>query len=148
MLSNGVSHLNGHHNGTNGTTLVCESNYEPVSVIDVIPTTPAPKWRDQHAAFTHHIQWIDSDNISHGLTLRSDSLQDILSDLRMVKGIIRQDKQKHTDANPEQPETQSEKVVCKVHGVPMERRVSKRTGGHYFSHKLADRDLCFGRPKA
>jgi hypothetical protein len=62
--------------------------------------------------------------------------------------MIRQAKQQHAESNPVQPQTQEERVVCKIHGVEMERRVSRRTGGHYFSHKLADRELCFGRPKA
>jgi hypothetical protein len=87
MLSANDLCLNG--NGINGKVayLPCPSDYEPRPAIDVIPTTPAPKWRDQHAAFTHHVQWVDSEGISHGLTLRSDSLQGLLSDLKMVKAI-------------------------------------------------------------
>jgi hypothetical protein len=38
-------------------------------------------------------------------------------------------------------------VVCKLHGVQMQRRVSERTGGHYFSHRRGANDLCFGGPK-
>ena len=153
MLSNGTAHLNGHGlngNGVNGYghMLECPSDHP---VIDIVPTTPKtsrPRWRDELAPYTHTLQRLDGDGHSHSMTLRSDSLQDLLSDLKLLKSMVKQAKQKHADANPEQRETQLERVVCKIHGAEMERRVSRRTGGHYFSHKLADRELCFGRPKA
>ena len=147
MLANGVSHLNGHDNGVNGHTLVCASDY-PAVEIDVTPHQPQPKWQDQFPQFTHNLSWQDSDGISHSMTLRSDSLQALMADLKLLKGMIKAAKEQHSTANPTQSQTQEECVACKVHGVEMERRISKRTGGHYFSHKLSDRELCFGRPKA
>jgi hypothetical protein len=81
LAQNGVC-LNGH---ANGHTLVCESDY-PAVEIDVTPSTPTLKWQDQFPQFTHNVFWIDSDGISHSMTLGSDSLQDILSDLKLLKG--------------------------------------------------------------
>jgi hypothetical protein len=133
-----------HHNGTNGHVLYCPSDHEP---IDVTPTAPKPAWRDEFPTFTHHLQWVDADSVSHGLTLRSDSLQDLMSDLRMVKGMIRQAKQKAAESKPQSeqtPEPDSDVPPCKVHGAPMRRAVSKRTGGTYFYHDIG-RDRCFGR---
>jgi hypothetical protein len=139
-----------HHNGANGHLLDCPSDYPAIDVTPM-PTAPTPKpgWRDQHAAFTHHIQWVDADGISHGLTLRSDSLQGLMADLKMVKGMIRQAKQKASESTPQQAETpvpDSDIPACRIHNVAMERRTSKRTGGIYFSHRLpGSKELCFGR---
>ena len=149
MLTNDVSnHNNQHTNGTNGRRLECSSDYEECPQIDVIPTAPTAQWRNEFPRFTHNLVWQDSSGISHSLTLRSDSLQDLLGDLKLVKSMIKAAKEQHRTANPTQPVTQEEKVVCKLHSVQMERRVSKRTGGHYHSHKLAGRDLCFGTAKS
>jgi hypothetical protein len=147
-----VTHLNGNHN-SNGCTLVCESDYP---VIDVTPFTPSkskPGWKEQHAAFTHHIQWVDAEGISHGLTLRSDSLQDLMRDLRLVKSMIKAAKQKHAELQPKasepQPQAQAEPDVqhCEIHNVDMPRRWSKRTRGHYFGHKCSDGSFCYGKAK-
>ena len=128
MLSANDLHLNGVNAHVNGKVahLPCPSDYEPAP-IDITPSKPTPRWRDQFPTYTHNINWLDSDGISHSMTLRSDILQDILNDLKLLKGMIRTAKQKHSTANPEQPGTQQERIVCKVHGVEMERRVSKRT---------------------
>jgi len=138
---------NGHVNGTNGHVLVCSSDYEERSaVIDVTPTAPRPGWRDQFPTFTHNLSWVDSDGCGHSFTLRSDSLVDLMADIKAMKALIKASKAQH---QAQQPETQPEHVVCKIHGVEMERRVSKKTGGHYHCHRLAGsgNDLCFGREK-
>jgi hypothetical protein len=154
MLTNGIHHSNG--NGVHATQLyaACPSDYEAVA-IDVTPqTAPKPGWRDQHAAFTHHIQWVDADGISHGLTLCSDSLQGLMADLKMVKGMIRQANEKARESAPAKQAEPSPQVPgadvpdvqhCKIHAVDMVRRWSKRTQGHYFGHKLPNGDLCYGR---
>ena len=143
LAQNGI-----HSNGLNGKVshLPCPSDHE-LAPIDVTLSTPTPQWRKEFPKFTHNINWLDSDGINHSMTLRSDSLQSLMADLKLLKGMIRQAKEKHNTVNPTQSQTQEERVVCKVHGVEMERRVSKRTGGHYHSHKMGN-DLCFGRPKA
>ena len=46
------------------------------------------------------------------MTLRSDTLQDIMGDLKLLKCMIKAAKQKHADANPAQSKTQPEKVMC------------------------------------
>ena len=148
MLSANDLHLNGHVNGTNGHALECSSDYEPRPAIDITPSKPTPQWRNEFPQFTHNLSWLDSDGINHSMTLRSDSLQALMADLKLLKSMVQQAKQKHADANPTQPATQPEKVLCKLHNIEMERRVSKRTGGHYHCHKLAGRDLCFGKPKS
>ena len=71
-----------------------------------------------------------------------------MADLKLLKGMIKAAKQKHADANPAQSKTQPEKVMCQIHGVEMERRVTKRTGGHYHAHKLPGQGLCFGRAQS
>ena len=146
MLSNGTALLNDHVNGTNAHTLECPSDYPPA--IDITPSKPTPQWRNEFPQFTHNLSWTDLDGINHSMTLRSDSLQSLMADLKLLKSMVRQAKQQHADASPVQPDTQLERVMCKVHGTVMERRVSKRTGGHYHCHKLAGRDLCFGRAKS
>ena len=154
MLANGIHHSNG-TNGVHAQLYVpCASDYEPAPIIDVVPTAPKPGWRDQHAAFTHHIQWVDSDGISHGLTLRSDSLQDLMVDLKMVKGMIKAAKAKARESQPANQASSDPQVPaadvpdvqhCKIHAVDMVRRWSKRTQGHYFGHKLPNDDFCYGR---
>jgi len=139
-----VTHLNGSHNGQAKVAyLPCESDYP---VIDVVAKPATPKWRDQYPLFTHNLSWQDSDGCNHSLTLRSDSITDLLSDLKMIKTGIRQAKAKAAESQPQEA-TQPERVVCKIHHVEMERRVSKRTGGHYHCHRLAGNELCFGREK-
>jgi hypothetical protein len=141
---------NGIHSNGNGF-LNCSSDY-PAIDITPLPATPRPKWRDQHPLYVEHIEWVDHEGISHGLTLRSDDLQSLLADLRLVKSMIRQAKKQASDRTPQQavPEPDSDLPPCRIHGVPMERRTSKRTGGIYFSHRLpGSKELCFGRePKA
>jgi hypothetical protein len=141
---------NGFHSNDNGHFLNCESDYEPAPLIDVTPqTAPKPGWRDQQAAFTHHIQWIDADGISHGLTIRSDSLQDLMADLKMVKGMIKAAKQKARESQPAK-QTESELNAetdvkrCPIHGIDMPRRFSKRNNGHFFAHTLPDNTFCYG----
>ena len=76
---------NGHHNGhVNGlhtddptpTYLHCESDYEPAPALDPAPEA-TPGWRSQFPQFTHHIAWVDSDETSHGLTIRTDSVHEL-----------------------------------------------------------------------
>ena len=89
MLSNGTAHLNGHgvndHVNGYGHMLECPSDYEERPAIDVVPTTPAPLWRNQYPLYTHNLSWQDGDGCNHSLTLRSDSITDLLNDLKMVK---------------------------------------------------------------
>ena len=141
MLSpNGISG-NGHV-----THLVCESDYEDVPYTPALPAKP--DWTGQLSVYTHNLSWMDADQCQHSLTIRADDLQTLLSDLKLIKEGIRRAKQKAADAKPEASDgqTQPERVVCKIHGIEMERRVSKRTGGHYHCHRLGN-DLCFGWEK-
>ena len=141
-----------HHNGTNGHYLNCASDYEPAPVIDVTPAAPKPGWRDQFPTYTHNLSWVDSDSLSHSMTLRSDSLSDLMADLRLVKPMIRQSKQKAAEHAPQQAEgasetEQSDVQQCRIHKVDMVRRWSKRTGGHYWAHKAPNGDFCYGRER-
>ena len=90
MLSANDLHLNGQgvNDHVNGKVayLPCESDYPPAPVIDVMPTAPTPQWRNEFPQFTHNLSWQDSDGLSHSLTLRSDSLQGLMADLRLLKG--------------------------------------------------------------
>lgn len=36
-------------------------------------------------------------------------------------------------------------TVCRVHGDPMIQKISVKTGNPYWSHKMPNGDLCFGR---
>jgi hypothetical protein len=140
-----------HSNGSNGHFLHCPSNHE---LVDVTPmaTPPRPKWRDQFPQFTHNLSWLDADGCSHSMTLRSDDLQGLMSDLKLLKGMIKAAKQKAAESasqstqTTQTPEPDSDVPPCKIHGVPMERRTSKRTSGVYFFHRLpGSKELCFGR---
>jgi hypothetical protein len=155
MIANGTHH----HNGSNGVHAAqlypaCGSDYEERPTIGITPQ-PAPKsgWHDAFPTYTHNLSWIDSDGCSHSMTLRSDSLSDLMADLKLLKGMIRQAKGKAAVTTPQQAETpvpDGDIPACRIHNVAMERRTSKRTGGIYFSHRLpGSKELCFGRaPKA
>ena len=148
---NGTNH-NGYVNGTNGHTLICDSDYEPRPVIVITPSKPTPGWRDQLAPYTHCLQWSDSDGCSHSMTLRADTLEQLLADLKLIKQGIKIAKEKAKEkAKAQQPVTQpdpdSDVPPCKVHGTPMVRKQSRRTGEIYFSHALPNGELCFGREK-
>ena len=113
---------------------------------------PPPKWRDQWPMFTHNCGWTDSDGKTHSLTIRTDDADELFGILKAIKHIVRQSKEKaaETVSQPLQ-ERQVEAPVdtqhCAIHNVSMPRRWSKRTGGHYFAHKLPDGSFCYGRAK-
>lgn len=154
MVANMTGNGNGIH--SNGMAFpLCPSDYEPRPTASTpTPAAPAkPGWRDQFPLFTDHVSWTDSDGVTHGLTLRSDSLAGLMADLKLVKSMIRQAKAKHssrqekkqsaTEAQGQEPDVQH----CKMHSVDMLRRWSKRTQGHYFGHKLPSGDFCYGKAK-
>ena len=151
MLANGAHH----HNGSiNGHLLDCVSDYEERPVLDVTPKSPRPGWKNAFPQYTHNLSWQDPDGCAHSMTLRSDSLSGLMADLKLLKGMIRQAKQKAAESKPQQAEGASESEQpdvqqCRIHKVDMIRRWSKRTNGHYFGHKLSNGDFCYGRaPKA
>jgi hypothetical protein len=135
-------------NGTNGHRLICSSDYP---AIDITPSVPRPKWRDDFPLFTHNLSWVDCDGCSHSLTLRSDDLPGLFADLKLLKGMIRASKEKAKERHPDAPEGQSADTPaadvrqCKVYDVPMAKGISKKTGKPYFSHVLSDDTRCFGR---
>jgi hypothetical protein len=130
----------------------CASDYEAAPVIDVVPTAPKPAWRDQLAPVTWSMSYVDSSGISHSCTLRADSEEEVLAMVKPIVAGVRKAKQLAKDRAPQQasPEPDSDVTAWKIHGMAMERRTSKRTGGIYFSHRLpGSKELCFGRaPKA
>jgi hypothetical protein len=129
----------------------CASDYEERPVFDVVPTMPRPGWTDAFPAFTHNLSWIDGEGCSHSMTLRSDSLSGLMGDLKLLKGMIRKAKTKAAESQPAQtaPQPDSDVSPCKIHGMAMERRTSKRTDGVYFSHRLpGSKELCFGRERS
>jgi hypothetical protein len=144
LAANGISSNNGVHAQLYAP---CPSDYE-TAPIDVTPTAPRPGWKDAFPQYTHNLSWVDSEGCSHSMTLRSDSLSDLMNDLRLLKSMIRQAKGKARESAPQQaaPEPDSDVPPCPIHGASMERRTSKRTGGIYFSHRMpGTKELCFGR---
>lgn len=138
-------HANGStSNGYNGHTLICESDYPDVKAVDVTPKR-TPRWQDQVAKYTHNLSWVDADSCQHSMTIRADSLQELLDDLKLIKKGIQIAKAKSGKQNV--PEETGDIPVCPIHGVTMERRTSKRTGGQYFAHKTGPKELCFGRER-
>jgi hypothetical protein len=106
---------------------------------------PKSDWGQQWPQFTHNVGWLDTDGKQHSLTIRTDDLDELLATLTTVKNVIRASKAKAA-ASSQVPAPDSDVPPCPVHGTPMIRKQSKRTGGIYFSHKMADGQLCFGRP--
>lgn len=150
MLHKDDVNFNGIH------TLDCASDYEAIDVTPFTPREAKPRWRDQHARFTEHVQWTDHEGVTHGLTIRSDSLPDLLSDLRLVKQMIRASRKQHAESKTQSKQTHDPVVPpaevpdekhCDIHGERMVRRWSKRTAGHYFAHRVADGSFCYGRVK-
>jgi hypothetical protein len=74
--------------------LECASDYEPAPIADV-QAKPVPAWQSAFPKFTHNVSFVDGDGRQHSLTLHSDSLKDLFTDLRMVKAIVRASKAKH-----------------------------------------------------
>ena len=150
-----ITETNPSHNGTGrGASLHCPSDYEARPVVDVVPRVPAPKWPDQLARFTWSLTWQDANDCSNSLTIRADDLPTLLEDLKLVKrGIVMAKAKAKGNAatgSPQEPvdapaET-GDVPVCKIHNVTMTRRVSKRTGGHYWAHN-AGKEICFGKSR-
>lgn len=157
MLPNGTGYHNGNANGIDWLTEEpytpayppCPSDYEERPIINVTPSVPKPAWRNEFPSFTHNLSWNDPEGVSHSLTLRSDDLQALFADIKMVKSMIKRSKEKHATAHPDAPEEQAEPDTqrCEIHGVDMPRRWSKRTSGHYFGHKCSDGSFCYGKAK-
>ena len=137
-------------NGTNGHFLACPSDYEPAPTI---PTQPVSRREGSLDPYMLNLGWHDNDGIVYSLTIRGQERDQVMADAKFFKAVARahmaKGKVAAAVANPDAPQgqTQPEHVVCKIHGVEMERRVSKRTQGHYHAHRLGPRDLCFGRIK-
>lgn len=113
---------------------------------------PQPGWHSQLAKFTHTLNWVDLDGCGHALTIRADGLQELLNDLKLVKAGIRQAKQKAQLGEPKrqgttQEEPHADVLECSIHHATMVRRWSKRTQGSYFSHRLPDCSICYGRER-
>ena len=131
-------------------SLECASDHPPRPVIPAPAPVTLPGWRAELAPFTCSIGWSDDHGCTYNLTIRDDSLDGILPALTRIKRGIRRARRKATVANPGTPSTEVlEKpgMACPIHDVPMQRRISKRTKGHYFSHALPGNSLCFGRKK-
>ena len=139
----------------------CSSDYEPAPTTHVTSKTPRTGWRDAFPPYTHNLSWVDADGLSHSMTLRSDDLQGLMADLRLLKCAIKQAKQQHAQSNPQlvtpaalaasAPKAmgaQPDVMHCHIHGTSMARRWSKRTNGHYFAHKLPTGDFCYGKTKS
>lgn len=137
MITTNGAHLNGVH--VSNLWPPCPSDYEPAPA-----NIPAKQtgWRDQFPAFTHNLSWVDADGLSHSMTLRSDSLQDLMADLKLLKNAIKQSRQQHAEAPLD---AESDVKRCAIHGVDMPRRFSKRNQGHFFGHVLPDNTFCYGR---
>jgi hypothetical protein len=140
-MSNGKS-LNGR-----GNVLTCPSDYEPRPAIDVVPNKPSPKWRDQLAPYTWSMSYTDSSSISHSVTLRGDTEEEVLEMVKPLVAGIRKAKAKGNSPTPDVPAETGNMPVCKIHGVQMERRVSKRTSAQYWAHGHRQ-DTCFGKAKS
>ena len=150
MLTNGTHHSNGIH--ITPPYPACPSDYESVAADR---WKPEPGWHNQFPTYTHNVSWVDSDSKQHSLTIRGDDLDELLMTLTAIKQCIRASKAKHTESQPgeqalaQQAESQPDVIPCRIHSVDMPRRWSKRTNGHYFGHKLATGNFCYGRaPKA
>ena len=146
MNHNGTTSFNStsHHDGVYPVVGINSS-----AVLDVQPTLP--DWRSALAPYTHSLSWLDADGCNHSLTLRANTLEQLLSDLKLIKEGIRTAKavarQQQQGATETATETQPYVQRCTIHDVDMLRRWSKRTNGHYFAHKLANGDFCYGRSK-
>ena len=80
------------------------------------------------------------------MTIKTDDVDELFGIQKAVKHIVRQSKQKAEETSPQAEtaaETQPDAQRCDIHNVDMPRRWSKRTGGHYFAHKLADGSFCY-----
>ena len=145
---------NGHiHNGnpTNGVYPPCPSDYPEPDLTSTLALTKAPGWKSQFPAFTHNMGWIDPDGNSHSMTLRSDDLALLMRDVKMLRAMIRASKEKgkEKEATTDSVPAESGNIpVCPIHHTVMERRQSRRTGGHYWAHKTGIKDLCFGKARA
>jgi len=153
LTQNGEPHNgNGIHSNSIRLTPVypaCPSDYES-RPIDVMPESPQPKWRDAWPMFTHNCGWTDSDGKTQSLTIRTDDADELFGILKAVKHIVRQSKEKAAGAAPQDsqdPQAEPNTQPCPIHSnAVMQKRVN-RSGGHFYSHRLANSEWCKGRAK-
>lgn len=135
------------HNGHQ--LLECASDHPPRPVI---PAQPRGRREGHLDAFTLNLGWHDNDGITYSLTIRGEERDQVMADAKFFKAVAKahmaKGKVAAAVAKPDDLEVPA--IVCKIHGVEMQRRISKRSGGHYFSHALPgggpnNKNLCFGR---
>jgi|GEM_PF-3317044 len=105
--------------------------------------------------YSDTLKWKDHLGVEHLLTIWADSIEQLVDDEKRIMGLIKASREQHQSSRTESPsaeskgtEHQGEDVQrCQIHGIDMPRRISRRTGGSYFSHVLSDNSLCYGRPK-
>lgn len=148
MIAQADIHSNGNSNVPVSDFAPCASDYEPPPAYDA----PMPGWRDQHPKYVHHVEWLDSDNRKHGLTVRTDDYDEFVATLRVVKAAS----QPQSPAEAEQqaddvPEPDAEEKPaskpCPVHPYDLMYRRPSKHGGHFYSHRLDDGSWCNGKAK-
>ena len=103
MLSqNGTNHNT--FNGTDTVYPACPSDYEPAPI--PLPA-PTPAWANQLAPYAHSLSWSDSDGCTHALTLRSSTLEALLSDLKLIKAGTGKPRQKQRRNSHRAPQRKS-----------------------------------------
>ena len=149
MVTANVIHSN--DNGVHITSSYspCTSDYEPRPIDDTAKRA-VPGWRSQWPEYTHNVTWVDSDSKQHSLTIRTDDMDELLQTLMAIKHVIRASKAKAAESAPQaprEPQAEPDTQPCPTHhNVIMQKRAS-RSGGHFYSHRLAHGDWCNGRDR-
>jgi hypothetical protein len=144
MITQSNAFRNG-HTPANGF-LPCPTDYEPAPT----PKPELPGWRSAFPAHTHSLNWVDGDGISHSHTVRSDDIDEVLRQVRVVKAFIAAAKvrpeQKPAHAEPEQtdsaydaPEPDDDNY-CPTHGRTKLR--PSKYGGFFCAARLHDGSFC------
>ncbi len=97
--------------------------------------TPVHHWTDQLACVTHSVKFV-CDGIEHNVTIRGDSLDEVMVQVKQLTGMVKQAKADR----PDQAEDAAQ--MCPIHNAPMTRQSNER--GSWFSHRV-DGKWCKGK---
>jgi hypothetical protein len=139
-----------------------DNGFGKYSDISFDDTNPAPRidhdaWKKEHRMttgwhtreprFVHSLKWHDSEGVEHLHVVRSDDLDEVLREVRVVKQFIKAAKaqaEEHavavsttTPEPPQEPAEEPQKGYCTVHNLWMTLHHAKDgSGGQWYSHRV------------
>ena len=107
---------NGHVNNVNGTPRV-SSDYEPTNWQE---WTPRPRWHDREPRFVHSVKWVDGDGLEHLHIVRTDALDEVLYEVRMLQQFISICREQAQEDHATSTSGESPEGWCSIHNAKMQ----------------------------